>query len=201
MRALRRYLLTGEHVCPWWFAYTFDNRVRRLVHPPEKVLGNWVKEGATAVDVGCGMGHFSLGMARLVGGRGRVVAVDLQQEMLDILGRRAQKAGVGDRIERHRCRADALGISVAADFVLTFWMVHEVVDRERFLHEVHDLLKAGGTYFLAEPLLHVSAKKFRDISEAVAAAGFRIVDRPRVALSRAAVFQKVSTASAGSKTG
>lgn len=192
MRALRKYLLTGEHVCPWWFAYTFDNRLRRLAHPPAKVLGRYVEEGMTAVDVGCGMGHFTLGLARLVGERGRVVAVDLQQEMLEIVARRAEKEGLAPPIELHRCAADALGLSVAADFVLTFWMAHEVNDRERFLREVHALLQDGGFYFLAEPLVHVSGRKFQQISDAAAATGLRVVARPKVALSRAVVFQKAS---------
>jgi len=72
-------------VCNWWIAYTFDNPLRRLIHKPQKVLGNYVKEGMTVMDLGCGMGHFSMGMAGLVGGTGRVIAVDLQQKMLDVM--------------------------------------------------------------------------------------------------------------------
>ena len=45
-------------VCTWWIAYTFDNPLRRLIHKPQKVLGNFVKEGMTVMDLGCGMGHF-----------------------------------------------------------------------------------------------------------------------------------------------
>jgi len=192
MRDLWRFLRTGEHVCPWWFAYTFDNRLRRLVHPPPKVLGRYVEPGMTAVDVGCGMGHFTIGLARLVGERGRVVAVDLQQEMLDVTAHRARQEGLGDRVELHRCAVDALGISVDADFVLTFWMAHEVTDRGRFMGEVHALLKAGGTHFLAEPRLHVSGRKFGQICDDAVAAGLQLTERPGVALSRAAVFQRAS---------
>jgi 2-polyprenyl-3-methyl-5-hydroxy-6-metoxy-1,4-benzoquinol methylase len=49
----------GEHICPWWLAYTFDNRFRHLFHNPEKMLGSYVSKGMTALDVGCGMGFFS----------------------------------------------------------------------------------------------------------------------------------------------
>ena len=45
MSIIDRTLLTGEHVCPWWLAYTFDNPLRRLVHNPEKMLGKYIKEG------------------------------------------------------------------------------------------------------------------------------------------------------------
>jgi ubiquinone/menaquinone biosynthesis C-methylase UbiE len=44
------------------------------------------------LDVGCGMGFFSLPIARLVGETGRVVCVDLQARMIKCLLRRAKKA-------------------------------------------------------------------------------------------------------------
>jgi SAM-dependent methyltransferase len=64
---------TGDHVCPWWFASTFDNVLRRLVHDPPGILAPFLSEGMTVLDAGCGMGHFSIGMARLVGERGKIV--------------------------------------------------------------------------------------------------------------------------------
>jgi 2-polyprenyl-3-methyl-5-hydroxy-6-metoxy-1,4-benzoquinol methylase len=72
-------------VCPWWKAYTFDNPIRKLLHPPRRVLGAYIKERMTVMDVGCGMGHFSIGMAKLVGENGKVIAVDLQQKMLNVM--------------------------------------------------------------------------------------------------------------------
>ena len=60
MSNIKDVLLTGDHVCPWWFAYTFDNPLRRLVHNPEKMLQKFIKEGDTVVDIGCGMGYFSI---------------------------------------------------------------------------------------------------------------------------------------------
>jgi len=64
---LHRLLLIDSHVCPWWLAYSFDNPIRNLIHPTRSVLGQHIHEGMTVVDVGCGMGHFSIGMDRLVG--------------------------------------------------------------------------------------------------------------------------------------
>ena len=91
------------HVCPWWGGYFIDNRLRHLLHRPERILAPYVKAGMTVMDVGCGMGFFAIPAARLVGAEGRVIAVDLQQQMLDVLMRRAAKAGadpviVGDTV-------------------------------------------------------------------------------------------------------
>lgn len=185
-----RAVLSREHVCPWWLAYSFDNRLRRLIHRPERLLGAYVRQGMTVLDVGCGMGHFSLGLARLVGSDGRVIAVDLQPEMLEVVSTRANKEGLEERIRLHQCQEDELGVDVAADFILTFWMAHEVGRLASFMDEIYGLLKEGGNYFLAEPIVHVSAEKFRQISETAVGAGFQIRDSPRVRFSRALVFSK-----------
>ena len=87
---------THHRVCPWWMAYTFDNPLRRLFHNPAKIFDGLVEEAMTVIDVGCGMGYFSIGMAKLVGACGKVIAVDLQQKMLEIMLRRARRAGVID---------------------------------------------------------------------------------------------------------
>jgi 2-polyprenyl-3-methyl-5-hydroxy-6-metoxy-1,4-benzoquinol methylase len=125
------------HVCPWWGGYFLDNPLRRLIHDPEKIVGPYVKPGMTVMDVGCGMGFFSIGMARMVGDQGRVIAIDLQEKMLGVLRRRAEKAGVGDRIKTHKCQQDHLDVDAHADFTLAFMMVHEVPDQRRLLGEIH----------------------------------------------------------------
>ena len=83
------------HVCPWWGGYFIDNPIRRLFHNPEKIVGPYVKPGMTAMDVGCGMGFCSIAMAKIVGDSGQVIAVDLQQKMLEVLRQRADKGGRG----------------------------------------------------------------------------------------------------------
>ena len=73
----------SPHVCPWWLCYSFDNPLRRLIHNPQRILSPYIKQGMTVLDAGCGMGYFSIGMAKMVGDSGKVIAVDLQQKMLD----------------------------------------------------------------------------------------------------------------------
>ena len=119
------------HVCPWWGGYFIDNPLRRLLHHPENTLVPHVQPGMTAMDFGCGMGLFSIAMAKLVGDGGRVIAVDLQQKMLDVLQKRAAKAGVADRITTHRCTAVSVGRSEPIDFALAFYSAHEVPGMEK----------------------------------------------------------------------
>jgi ubiquinone/menaquinone biosynthesis C-methylase UbiE len=185
-----KMLSINDRVCPWWLCYSFDNPLRRLIHDPERILNPHVKTGMTAVDIGCGMGYFTLGLAKLVGSGGKVIAVDLQEKMLATLGKRACKAGLADRIVLHRCRPDILGVEDPADFVLAFWMVHEVPDKPRFFGEIFSFLKPGGRLLLVEPKFHVTRSGFGRTVEVGRAAGFRLLGEPAVALSRAVRMEK-----------
>ena len=134
----------GPHVCPWWGGYFIDNRLRRWIHNPVRILAPCVKPDMTVMDFGCGMGMFSIAMAQLVGSKGRVIAVDLQQKMLDVLQKRARKAGVLDRIRTHRCEPDSIGLDEPVDFALAFYSAHEVPDLRRLLGEIHGSLRPQG---------------------------------------------------------
>jgi ubiquinone/menaquinone biosynthesis C-methylase UbiE len=181
------------HICPWWLAYSFDNPLRRLFHNPEKMLGPYVEKGMTVLDVGCGMGFFSIGMAGLVGDEGCVIAADLQSQMLSTVKKRSENAGVADRIRTHKCEPDDLGLRTVVDFVLTFWMVHEVPDTGSFFRQVHSCLKEGGKLLVAEPRFHVSAKRFEEIVTSAQAAGLGLVGTPSIRFSRSALFGKNSS--------
>ena len=179
-------------VCPWWLAYTFDNPLRRLLHDPKKILDGLVGPGDTALDVGPGLGYFTLALARRVGEKGRVIAADLQQEMLDRLGRRAERKGLLDRITLHRCASDRIGLDGRVDGALAFWMVHEVPDQARFLGEVASLLKDGGYLLVAEPRMHVDQAAFDATVALARAAGLEPQGPRKVALSRSMFFRKAS---------
>ena len=178
------------HVCPWWGGYFIDNRLRRLLHNPEKIIGPYVRPDMTAMDVGCGMGMFSIAMAKIVGDQGQVIAIDLQPQMLDVLQQRADRAGLANRIRLHRCEPDRLGVDERVDFVLAFMMVHEVPDQRRLLGEIHGCLKPGGKLLVAEPRLHVSGTAFAQTTTLAAEAGLRAVEEPKVRWCRAVVLGK-----------
>jgi ubiquinone/menaquinone biosynthesis C-methylase UbiE len=136
------------------------------------------------------MGYFSRGMARIVGDAGRVIAVDLQQEMLDITRKRAKRDDVAHRILLRKVEQGNIGVTEQADFVLAFWMVHEVNDTKAFFSQVFSILKPTGTLLLAEPKMHVTRYRFEEIVSYARACGFKITDTPRIRFSRAAALIK-----------
>lgn len=180
-----------DRLCPWWLIWTFDNPLRRFFQDPGTIVGPHVRDGMIVADIGCGMGYFSIAMAKMVGEKGSVVAVDLQEKMLELLRRRARKAGVSDRI-RSVCAKDGdIMLREPIDFALAFWMVHEVKDIPLFFGQIHSVLKKGGKFLYAEPKIHVPNRRFQEILGYARQAGFRISDGPQIRFSRAVILSKV----------
>ena len=188
---LRRLLYLGPHTCPWWIGLTFDNPLRRFFHNPSKIIGPLVSPGQTVVDIGCGLGYFSLELARLVGADGRVIALDVQKEMIDHASQRAAKEGLKDRIEFHVCSPNQLGLECRIDFALAFWVLHEVVNKNGLLEEVRSHLKPQGCLLIVEPRGHVSGKKFSESIELAKSVGYEILEGPPVRFSRSAVCKPI----------
>jgi ubiquinone/menaquinone biosynthesis C-methylase UbiE len=176
--------------CPWWLLFSFDNPLRKLVQDPIKILSPFVKTGDTVLDVGCGMGYFSLGLAKLVREKGKVISADLQPEMLAGLIKRAKDAGMENRIQPHLCQVDKIGVDEPVDFALAFWMVHEVRQREEFLREIYTLLKPGGRFLIVEPMIHVSGRDFDKTLKLVEKLGFVVQGNPPVNASRTVLLMK-----------
>jgi ubiquinone/menaquinone biosynthesis C-methylase UbiE len=174
----------SPYVCPAEFAYSLDNIFRRLVHNPRKILKPYIIKGMTVLDLGCGPGYFTEELARIVGDEGKVIAADLQQKMLDKMLRKTRGTGIEHRIEPYLCKIDRIGVQVRIDFVLAFWMIHEVSDQQQMFEELKSLLNPDGKIWIIEPKIHVTVDDFNKMITKLDSAGLEIVDKPQVALSR-----------------
>ena len=110
--------------------------------------------------------------------------------MLDTLLKRAERAGVADRIVAHHCERDSMEIAGSCDFILAFWSAHEVPNSRHLLGEFRDCLVSDRKLLVVEPKGHVSAKAFARMIETAQEVGFTPVEEPRVRLSRAVVLVK-----------
>ena len=183
-----------DHVCPPWVGRLLLTPLRRLVENPRKILGPFVREGMVVLETGCAMGYFTLPLARMVGPQGRVIAVDIQTDMLVALERRASKAGLADRIDIRQAGLDSFGIddvAGTADFCSVIHMAHEVPDQDRLFREISAALKPGGQAFLMEPGWHVAEDDFGISLSAAASAGLRKIESIDVQGDRRALFEKV----------
>lgn len=123
---------------------------RRQFLPPESVLKDFLSSrDLVLVDIGSGVGFFTLPAARYLT-KGRVYAVEIQQDMLSVLERRAKESGLRN-IRPIRGSATALPLEDASvDAALMSWVLHDIDDREGALQEVHRVLKPNGIFYLLE---------------------------------------------------
>lgn len=183
----------AQCVCPWWLGYFLISPIRRLWQNPDKILRPFVTPGMTVLEPGCGMGFFTLELARLVGDHGKVVAVDIQPRMLQGLNRRARRAGLGQRIETRLTEGEGLptrDLSGQVDFALAFWVVHELPDVERFFADLRESLRPGGKVLVTEPRGHVSQSSLTQEIELASRSDLRVGSRSETRSNISVVLER-----------
>jgi len=155
--------MSGNHeVFPVSRAGYLDGWWRHLKYQPGRLVHRYVHPGDTVLDIGCGPGLFTLPIARRVGENGRVIAVDLQEGMLEILKEKAAQDGLLARIRLHKAEQQSLALEYPGGIDVAFGccVVHEVPDAARLMREVFSLLGPGGVFIIAEPKHEVPADEF-----------------------------------------
>lgn len=180
-----------NRVCPVECANSLDNRLRRWLQNPRKLLAPYLTEGMTVLDIGCGPGFFTLDIADMVGASGRVIAADLQDGMLQKVRAKILGTVWEPRIILHQCQPTGIGLSMPVDFVFAFYMAHEVPDHPAFFTEVARLLASHGRLLIVEPMFHVSHRAFTEMMRIAGTAGLQPVEHPRYPLSRAVLLQQM----------
>ncbi len=167
-------------VCPHQLSFLLDNFLRKKIQNPESITGEYIEKGDTVIDLGCGPGYFTIDMAEMAGETGKVIAVDIQQKMLDTVRKKAVRSGVEDRIVFLKATPGnpGIGISIKADFILAYYMIHETGDYVSFLSAVKENLKKGGKILIVEPAFHVSKNKYFKLVSEVEDIGYTVLDKP-----------------------
>jgi len=180
----------NSRVCPVELANGLDNSIRRLLQNPIKLLKPFVKKGMTVLDLGCGPGFFSIEIAKMLLDSGKVIAADIQEGMLEKVNKKIKGTELERRIELHQCEETKVGVTENVDFVLAFYMIHEVPDQELLFEELKSILKFDGKIYIIEPKFHVSKKSFDLMINRIKKIGFKVIDGPKVFFSRTAVLTK-----------
>jgi ubiquinone/menaquinone biosynthesis C-methylase UbiE len=109
-----------------------------------------VKPGDTVCDLGCGNGFYTLKLAKLVGDKGKVVAVDIQREMLELLKDRAAEEKITNIEPVLGSVVDPKLPAGSVDIVLLVDVYHEFSNPEEMLTAIRKSLKPTGRLALAE---------------------------------------------------
>ena len=178
-----------------WLGYLHLNPLRKLRHNPDKILGPYVDEAMTVADIGCAMGFFSLPLAKMVGANGKVICVDIEENMIRSLEKRAQKAGLSGRIQTIICNEGSLCLDDfkgKIDFALAIGVEHEIQGSSKFFSEVNEAMKPAGRLLVAAPKWFVSETDFERTVSVAEQNGFKAVDTPQIKRGRTVLLQKKS---------
>ena len=142
-----------------------------------------LKEGMVVADVGCGNGYHSLMMAKLVGPKGKVLCVDIQQKMLDLLKERAEKEKVSNYELIKGKYTDPMLPKGKVDLILLVDAYHEFTDPENMLKKMRESLSENGVIALVEfrkedkavPIKEDHKMSKKQIDKEYTANGFKLV--------------------------
>ncbi|MDE2927858.1 MAG: class I SAM-dependent methyltransferase [Acidobacteriota bacterium] len=136
----------GHRGAPW-----LDRPERESEENPEALLNALGDlRGMTVADIGAGSGYFSFRLAGRVGAGGRVLAVDIQDEMLQIIRRRAAQRKI-ENVEPIRGTIQDPGLSPeSVDLALLVDVYHEFSHPWEMVQGIHRALKPGGRLVLVE---------------------------------------------------
>jgi ubiquinone/menaquinone biosynthesis C-methylase UbiE len=182
----------NKRVCPVTKTRWLDVKFRKWIHNPNKLFNGYIKEDMVILDVGCGSGFFTVELAKMINGSGKVIAADLQDGMLDKVKQKIRGTDIEGKILLHKCGKNKIGVTEKVDFVLAFYMVHEVPEQVRFLEEIKSILKPNGIFYLVEPKFHVSKTEFKITEKNAIELGFKPIKKPKIYLSRAVVLERSS---------
>ncbi len=128
-----------------------------------------LKAGQTVCDMGCGNGFYTLKMAKLVGPQGKVLAVDIQPEMLHMLSERGKAEGMSNIKPIQGTPINPNLPDESVDLILLVDVYHEFAYPEQMLRGMRRSLKPDGRLALVEfrredrnvpiKLLHKMTKK------------------------------------------
>jgi len=142
-----------------------------------------LKPGQTICDFGCGNGYYTVRLAKHVGPQGAVYAVDIQQEMLDMLAKEVGPRGLKNVKPVLATSKDPGLPPTTFDLVLMVDVYHELSDPEEVLAIVRKSLKPEGRLVTVEfreedpavPILPLHKMSQAQVLKEIPANGFKLV--------------------------
>ena len=109
-----------------------------------------LKEGMVVADVGAGSGYHTFMMAPLVGAKGKVIASDIQQEMLDAVIKKAKEKKVTNVETVKGTETDPKLPAGKVDLILLVDVYHEFAHPFEMTEKMVESLKPGGRVVFVE---------------------------------------------------
>lgn len=122
-----------------------DERERRKWQSPERILAEiGLKSGSTFIDVGCGEGFFAIPAAKIVGIKGKVYALDANEQAIGTLQKKSEEEDLTNLLTRVGAAEEAVFCESCADFVFFGIVLHDFQAVSKVLENAKRMLKPGG---------------------------------------------------------
>ena len=160
---------------PAFMANVIDNRLRYTFQPPEKTAArHGLEPGMVVLEVGPGSGTYTLAAARSIGQDGKLVAVDIQPEIVEMVSRRAKLEGVAN-VEVQLADVNRLPFADATfDAIFMIFVIGEIPEPERAMKEFRRVLSPPGTIAFTEHALDPDYPRQKTLMRWAEAANFRL---------------------------
>ncbi len=109
-----------------------------------------IKKDMVIADIGAGSGYYTLRLAKLVGAKGKVLAVDIQKEMLDIIRKRMKRSRVENVEPILGTETDPKLPESGVDLILMVDVYHEFTFPYEMTEALTKALKPGGRLVFVE---------------------------------------------------
>lgn len=131
---------------PEEYAERWNDPERDEWQQPEEVIeAMGVEEGMTVADLGAGTGYFVPFLSEAVGDDGTVIAVDIEESMLEFIEAMADEKGL-ENVETVLAEADHSGLEESSvDRILTVNTWHHIPNREDYAAHLAETLTDGGS--------------------------------------------------------
>jgi len=142
-----------------------------------------VEEGQIVLDFGCGEGHYAIPAAKVVGEKGKIYAVDKDEQALDRMVQIIEENNIKN-VEVIKEESKTFLENNSVDFILCYDVVHYLKDRKVTYHELYRVLRSKGIFSLYPkhhrndyPLMELAHTKLEDVIKEVEEAGFSLQDK------------------------
>ena len=151
LRLTRRY---WKFPAPSFIGKFLDSKQRKVMQPPEKIISrSGIDRGMNVLEIGCGSGAFTTDVARAIGNKGILSALDIEIKMLKQVSSKLNRIENKDikNVKLVQASAYALPFSKESfDIVYMVAVFQEIPNKGKALKEINRVLKNNGILSISE---------------------------------------------------